>query len=710
MEIGQSDLEAFHTAVQSLKLYRRAELEDDRGRSLIEELYVDPLPNEHVYKTLTKPNTTFIIGRKGTGKSTVFQRAQYGLLNVRHVLSTYIDIKTVFESAQTDSDVVSRLSAVNDSLPPRELQKLLLMQEFLKAVIAGIREDMKKQLKATWRKRFKEAFTGTFAEIFAELDEFLEDIGKGKFTDVQAIREIEIGLQDGSESHNDATGSASLSLSAHPSLNVGATGAEGTSETAQSSINYSTVLLRTIDVRSLLTSLRDILAPLGIRHLYVFIDDFSELPSFAMRVVVDVLLAPLNNWSNELVKFKVAAYPGRIYYGEIDKSKIDEISLDTYSLYGSSNVAEMEAKATDFTRRLIEKRLGHFETSMEKFTDELLPGYDANLWQTLFYATMGNPRTLGYLLFFIYEAQLIYGRPVNFRAIRDAAQRYYEDKIESYFAMGRFLHESFDERSSIYGLKELLEKLVSRARDLRYYTGSEQLRQARRSRRGISPTSHFYAPEKFDSILTTLELNFFVTKYFAQSDRDGRRVSIYALNYGLCEKYSIAFGRPEDAREGRKYFVERPFDYSPLIQSWIASNQEIRCDQCGATFENDLLPSLRLFQMQCPKCGTGVCRVINISRKYEELLRSVDESSLLPETELGILQTLASDNRPMFAGEIAGELDVSPQLVGWRGKRLAERDLVTREMVKGRRQFEATDLARSVYFSDPDVENLDVTD
>jgi hypothetical protein len=226
--------------------------------------------------------------------------------------------------------VVNRLSAVNSSLPPRELQKLLLMQEFLKAVIAGIREDMKKQLRATWRKRFKEAFTGTFAEIFAELDEFLEDIGEGKFTDVQAIREIEIGLQDASESHSDATGSASLSLSAHPSVNVGATGAEGTSETAQSSINYSTVLLRTIDVKSLLTSLRDILAPLGIRHLYIFIDDFSELPSFAMRVVVDVLLAPLNNWSNELVKFKVAACPGRIYYGEIDKSKIDEISLDTY--------------------------------------------------------------------------------------------------------------------------------------------------------------------------------------------------------------------------------------------------------------------------------------------------------------------------------------------------------------------------------------------
>jgi len=55
---------------------------------------------------------------------------------------------------------------------------------------------------------------------------------------------------------------------------------------------------------------------------------FSELPEEAMCVVVDSILAPLNNWSDELIKFKVAAYPGRIYYGAIDKSKIDEQNLD----------------------------------------------------------------------------------------------------------------------------------------------------------------------------------------------------------------------------------------------------------------------------------------------------------------------------------------------------------------------------------------------
>ena len=51
------------------------------------------------------------------------------------------------------------------------------------------------------------------------------------------------------------------------------------------------------------------------------------------------------------------------------------------------------------------------------------------------------------ILFFLYESQLIYGRKINLRAIREAARRYYEEKIEAYFAMNRFLHESFSVRS-----------------------------------------------------------------------------------------------------------------------------------------------------------------------------------------------------------------------------------------------------------------------
>jgi len=701
--IDQTQLDAFHEAVQSLKLYRRADIENDRGESLIEELYVDPLPNEHVLKTLMKANTTFITGRKGTGKSTVFLRAQHGLRKEKAVLAAYIDIKTVFESAQVDAATADAIKQDDNALPIENIQRLLLLRSFLKAVVAGIRDDISDQLRTSWRARFKNVFSGTSAELLSALDEFVEEIDHTKFVDIQGLRRAAVSQSESVELHSAASASAELSLRAEPGIKIGGDASSTTSTANQASSEFSSILLRTIDVRSLISRLREILAPLGIRHLVVFVDDFSELPLPAMQSVVDVLLAPLNNWSEELIKFKVAAYPGRVYYGAIDKSKIDEISLDMYSLYGQSNVSEMEMKAIDFTRRLVARRFEYFQVDVDRLIDAR---QSDNIWRVLFFASLGNPRTLGYILFFLYESQLIYDRQINVRSVRDAAQRYYEDKIEPYFGMGRFLHESFSERSTIYSLKELLERLVDRARRLRNYDGSSVFR----SISGQPPTSHFHAAQMFDPLLSTLELNFFLTKYYVMSDRDGRRVSVYAFNYGLCEKYTIAFGRPGEQREHRLYFVERIFDYSPLLQEYIASNQEIRCDNCEKEYGSESLQALKLYNMLCPECHSGTCRVTNISRKYEHMLQEVDESSLLPATELGILQTLGSQSGAMFAGEIAGELDVSPQLVGWRGKRLAERDLVDRRMVKGRRELGMTDLAKRIYFADPDVEALHLSE
>ena len=118
--------------------------------------------------------------------------------------------------------------------------------------------------------------------------------------------------------------------------------------------------MRTFNMKDYITRLKSLLQLISITRLFVFVDDFSELPEPAMKLVVDTLLAPLNNWSEELIKFKVAAYPGRVYYGAIDRTKIDEINLDLYSLYGTSDVADMEEKAIDFTRRLVEKRLEYY--------------------------------------------------------------------------------------------------------------------------------------------------------------------------------------------------------------------------------------------------------------------------------------------------------------------------------------------------------------
>ncbi|MDP1632653.1 MAG: hypothetical protein Q8L66_14655 [Caulobacter sp.] len=103
LQFTPKQLDSFHKAAVSLKLFSRSELNDEKNRSLIEKLYVDPLPNEQVFKTLLASNTTVIVGRKGTGKSTVFQRVQHEIRKGKsNAISAYMDIRNVYEASQID--------------------------------------------------------------------------------------------------------------------------------------------------------------------------------------------------------------------------------------------------------------------------------------------------------------------------------------------------------------------------------------------------------------------------------------------------------------------------------------------------------------------------------------------------------------------------------------------------------------------------------
>ncbi len=698
-------LKGFQAAAQSLKLYRRAELPGcEADAALIDELYVDPLPEEYVIETVSKANTTFLIGRKGTGKSTIFQRLQRRILAMKVATSAYVDIKTLYESAQVDQALIERVAQDHPGLSLEDLQRLLLYKSFLKTVIEEIKGELKKRAESTFWERVKNTFSGGLDELFGDLEELLHSVDEERFTSVLAARTVKVSSKGARKDQATRADEVGATLGKDISLSAKITDSAGTEKTESREAEFADVLMRVFSIKSLLVELKSVLSKLGIRHLYVLIDDFSELPEQAMHLVVDALLAPLNNWSDEFIKFKIAAYPGRVYYGAIDKTKVDEVFLDLYRLYGTSDVATMEEKAADFTRRLVDRRLQHYaHCGLDTFLDRIRD----DVWKQLFFASMANPRILGHLLHYLHETQLIYGRAIGTRAIRDAARRYYEEKIESYFALNQFLHEAFEERSSIFGLKELLENVVSKARELRSHASAVMEKIA-----GQPPTSHFHVLVPFEGMLLTLELNFFLTKYYEMSDRDGRKVSVFALNYGLCQKYAIEFGRPEGQREFRLYFVERIFDYTPLLQQYLAKNQEIVCEHCGENFGLDKLDALRLFNMRCPSCQQGTCRVTNLSRKYEPLLRAVDKEMLLPEAELGILHTLHSEGKAMFAADIAAELDCSYQLVGRRGRHLWDRGLVSRaENEAGRRTFEITTDAEAAYFKDIEtVARLDLAD
>lgn len=707
MIFSEKDLKGFGDAAHSLKLYRRADLREDvSDKNLIDKLYVDPQQNNAVIDTMLRESTTFLIGRKGTGKSTVFQRAQHSLRSRPNAISAYVDIKTVYEAADVDQTVPEKLAAAGISLGEDGIKKILLYRSFIRSVFIDVKKELREQLSSSIYEKVLEKIGFKKSDIGSSIDELLESSFEVNVTNVTAFTAVasnissEVSAEEKSGKKDGLNASIS---SAGPKL--GGT-VEGTEESSSAkkltqSEQYSEILLRTFNINKVIEQFASLLERVGVKKLYIFIDDFSELPEEAMRIFVDSVLAPLNNWSSELIKFKIAAYPGRIYLGKIDPTKVDEIYLDLFRLHGGRDVSTMEEKGADFVRRLINSRFSYY---LGKDFFDFCDGDAEVIYRELFYASMANPRILGHILSNLRDGTAGYQKKIGRRAIQEASAKYYEDKVEPFFGIHKFAHESFSERASIFSLKELLESLVSRATQLRDYKESKVTLGIS----GRTPSSHFHIAKSLEASLRTLELNFFLTLYYEMKDRDGKMVGVYALNHGLCMKYSIAFGRPQGHRDYRLYFVERIFDYTSIVRRFLESNQEIKCNHCQSIHGLDKLDGLMMFDMLCPSCRKGTCEVINLSRKYQSVINSVDPSLLLPATELGILEALYTESREMVASEIAGELDCSYQLVGKRGRNLAERGLVSRSYNDmNRRVFEITDLAAKDYFEGNNDRSLD---
>ena len=251
----------------------------------------------------------------------------------------YVDIKTVYQSSQVDPALLTRATTLLTTLPTPALERLLLYRVFLETLITAYREELKSRIHVSFWKKVKFAVGGTLDELFEGLDDLLDEAEADRFINVVGTRLEQATTRESTSNGRSRSAGAKMSLGSEASVSLSGDRASSYNATSDEERKYAEVLMRVFNVKEYILRLKAILEKVGIRHLYVFIDDFSELPPDAMQIVVDTLLAPLNNWSDELVKFKIAAYPNRVYYGQIDKTKIDEINLDIFSLYGTSDIA-----------------------------------------------------------------------------------------------------------------------------------------------------------------------------------------------------------------------------------------------------------------------------------------------------------------------------------------------------------------------------------
>lgn len=699
------DKNNFFSATDSLKKYRRADLLDERGNTLIQELYVDLLPNDQVFKSCLTDNTTFLIGRKGTGKSTIILRLENEFRKKKEYISCYLDTKTIFESAKSD---FSSFEYLSNKLPQKSLDKYLIERAFIQSILSQIIKELNKQFESTIDKIKGILGFDKTNEVQKKLEELLRVIENNehlKTIELPIVTEVNRRLKSASESiiENKQNSSFDLNTSTdNLSAKFGINNEDKSSNKNQDEWEneFSQIFLKVFQIKTVINDVKDILSIINIKHLIIFLDDFSEIEESSLKRFVDVVLAPLNNWSEEFVKFKIAAYPGRIHFGDIDKGKVDIIDLDFYNLYSEFDRSTMEDRAIDFTKRLIESRANHFSNQpIEYFFDTKNESID-EYYKLIFQISMNVPRIIGYILFYCYQSNILYNNPINRRALEASSQRYYEKVISSFFDTTTYSLISYDEKISSLQQAELLKIFTSSLKDIRKRIVTGDLTGEIYKSTSTNPySSHFYFPPSFEQFVKTLELNFFISKYNEMSDRDGSKVSVYSINYGLTEVNNLRWGKPEGSAY-RKYFIARPFDFTKKIEDFLKESKKIVCinPDCTKTYPYEQLQFLEFNKMRCIECQSPV-KISSVSESISEELSKIDKSKLLPKIEFSLLYELHKNEEPMYAREIAEELDASSNLVAGRGRRLDEKYGYVKRVHNGQiYAYSITEKARIEYF------------
>jgi hypothetical protein len=270
----------FAKIAESLRQYRRAELSDfqsDVGDNPVELLYVDPLESNAVLKTVLLNNTTFLVGRKGTGKSTIFAKAQIDLRKRADAISVYIDVKSLHELLSTNEAVVQSIkdASISDSV----FRAHTLRKTFLSAVISDLIKELRRAYEGrSLIQRWMGSARG-YAEVIGELERISTDVRVAKLSqeEIPILRTISAKSKIASSAKQSRTANAKLELKISPKPELtGSAGLDSFDETiADNELyeEYADAVLRSFPFQELLDRIRELLAGVGLGRLFVFFDD-----------------------------------------------------------------------------------------------------------------------------------------------------------------------------------------------------------------------------------------------------------------------------------------------------------------------------------------------------------------------------------------------------------------------------------------------------
>lgn len=671
------NIQGFKAMSESLRLYHRITNEKyadcaENDNSLLEKVYVDILPNNGILEKVMERNTTFLVGQRGTGKSTIIARAQHEIAKKRKDLSIYINAKNIYKSCQMDTPLIGEQAENNFS------QKELFRLVFIKKSIEELCKSMLEELKCE-KKNIIERLTGNnkikqVETLIVEIQNLLES------DDLKRIDKI-ISKSENLENRDKIVGEIKTSLNSieatvSGSSEIGAS--ESTQYTLARHMNFSKIIYKFLEVLEI--SKR--------KGIYIFIDDYSELNITERTVFMNELIAPLYHLGVDKVFLKIACYPNRMSPINLDTQKYSVVSIDYYDIYGVDNsISVTEKQAKEYVERLLINSCKVFCCCEPKDFFDTSNVSMEEYYLVLHRICMNVPRVLGHVLNTCYLKRIINGKLINMGALQEASVKYYHEHIQQ--EMENKLKSTDIDREMKVNIF-VQKKLIKAVLELAKANKTELPKTANNYFNKFSevPTSHFRTDTDNDIYFEDLAFYGYVHKVNEIADK-GKKVnnknintSVYVIDYGACLDEKILYGKPDEC--DTKYFQQRAFLYDECILKVLKDNKKIVCNnpECKAEYPIEKIEMFREFGMRCQRCQPGICEIQYDTNLIQDAENTYD-NAIWTEQEIDIIYAIyrleSDDNKMFYANQISGEIDLSSRIIAARCKDLSRASYIVRD-------------------------------
>jgi hypothetical protein len=552
-------------------------------------------------------NDQLIVGRRGTGKTTLLYRAL-----VECMRSWNSTIKTVAKprtlAIYVDLNKCQSLTDIDDGR----------FSEFEHVFVSELCDAITEEIGRSWpavnaspgffKRLFKSAERKKAADTKKLLDQLAEILQSGLPRIVDYSGRVD--KRDLTKAKDENEGAASFKLSELPALEAKAKMRNEVSSEQEEKAGYSVSYRLTIaDIVRIIGALRD---AANLSSVILLIDEFSALSEDLQRRFTTLLKKLVGNHAGLYVKLCAITDKYTLGSALILQRDLFEISLDLDAFVErSDSLNSAMSELENLTEKIITERLRVYA--------RLSPGQifedPSETWRELSRSAMGVPRTLGIVLkqawsrAYSARRRIINKTDIEY-GIRYAAKAYLnqlEGAAKGAVALPEYITEIYD-------------AILSRA-------------VAERTKVAL-PASHFMVLPRNEVKLKYLSM-FFVVHLLTKgrtTKKEKFSRSLYCIDYGICLENNLGFAT----------------DKNILRQQRFAYDDEL--SQFDPLFEKESEP-----KYICPVCGT-VYRESELRIKGKVLAFCMDDKTTLQKYDLGALERRYTEEEIKIIGSIRSSL------------------------------------------------------